>query len=151
MIKLSKPAQDAFYYMTWRNFFRNIKQIPAYFRHRRFLLKHGYPMSASWSVHYWFTSVMPEIIERLRDDGIGYPASLDFYSYGEGLSDKEIQDKAAEKWNSILTELIDLCRAMDENDKQYEKMNYKEVDEKVEKAKDEFFKLFSEWFFNLWD
>ena len=47
--------------------------------------------------------------------------------------------------------MIDLLDKMDESNPIYDNMNWKEEDEARENAKNEFFKLFSEYFYCLWD
>lgn len=65
-----------------------------------------------------------------------------------------------EQWNAVLDELIKHLTLMNEDNVIAELKNgmpdsfepdYKTVNEIQNKHKDEFFKLFSEWFYSLWD
>lgn len=47
--------------------------------------------------------------------------------------------------------MIDLLDKMDENNEIYDNMDWKTEYETQINAKNEFFKLFSEYFFSLWD
>ena len=47
--------------------------------------------------------------------------------------------------------MIDLLDKMDESNPIYNNMSWKDADKKKEDAKNEFFKLFSEQFYGLWD
>lgn len=47
--------------------------------------------------------------------------------------------------------VIDLLDKMDENNEIYDNMDWKTEYETQTNAKNEFFKLFSEYFFSLWD
>lgn len=65
-----------------------------------------------------------------------------------------------EQWNAVLDEMIKHLTLMNENNVMSKlkkgmpdsfEPDYKTVNEIQNKHKDEFFKLFSEWFYSLWD
>ena len=56
-----------------------------------------------------------------------------------------------ETYNKILDRMIDLLNKMDENNPIYDDMDWTIKIKSMNDAKDEFFKLFSEHFYNLWD
>lgn len=55
------------------------------------------------------------------------------------------------EWRRILTRMLMLLDAMDEENPLYEKWNYKEADAARENAKEEFFRILSRVWWNLWD
>lgn len=127
-----------FHGKNWR---RNIKDIPIFIQRIFFTLKHGYSPVANWETFQWFIDVMREILTNYRHFRSGTPDIID-----SGTKDENI-----EAYNKILDNMIDLLDLMDENNQLYNDMDWKEADKKKEDAKNEFFKLFSEQFYGLWD
>ncbi len=132
-----------------RQFHMNIKRIPEYVRETRFLKKNGYDITAQWATCAWFTEVMKEILTFHRYHRHGAPMlipSTDKIGYSEA------QNKLNEqKWNSELDKMLVLLDDMDEDNPKYEEMVDKESFNQMVKAKDEFFSLFSKYFYDLWD
>lgn len=58
-------------------------------------------------------------------------------------------DMTNEEWEHVLIKMINLLKMMDEEE--YEIDNYEEIMLKTDKAKNDFFIMFSEHFWNLWD
>ena len=54
-------------------------------------------------------------------------------------------------YNSILNNMLDLLEKMDENNYDYKELDFKEIYERQEEAKNKFFELFSKYFYALWD
>lgn len=134
--------------LSWRlfmfhgkNWWRNIKDIPIFIQRIFFTLKHGYSPVANWETFQWFIDVMREILTNYRHFRSGTPVIID-----SGNEDENI-----EAYNKILDNMIDLLDKMDESNPIYNNMNWKEAGEARENAKNEFFKLFSEYFYTLWD
>ncbi len=137
------------YYYRGRYFYKNIKAIPEYIRQKRFLRKHGYDITAQWATCVWFIEVMKEIIKFHRYQGHGAPILIPLT---DGISYSEEQQKLNEqKWNSKLDKMLVLLEDMDENNPKYETMDGKDSFDQMIKAKDEFFVLFSKYFYDLWD
>ena len=124
-----------------KSWWRNLKDIPIFIKRIFFVLKHGYSPVAQWEIYGWFMSVMKEILTNYRNNRWGTPVIID-----SGNEDENI-----EAYNKILDNMIDLLDKMDESNPIYDNMNWKEEDEARENAKNEFFKLFSEHFYCLWD
>lgn len=127
-----------------RPFWYNFKDIPILFKRFIFLMKHGYSPMAQWETFEWFICVMQEIMQNYRDNRCG-----DFM-----LPDVP-QDQWNNKTNEYYDNMIALLDKMGENywgfgndisDEERDKRN-----EESSKAKDEFFKLFAQEFYNLWD
>lgn len=53
--------------------------------------------------------------------------------------------------DAVISEIERREARMDEHNQLYDDMDWKETDKKKEDAKNEFFKLFSERFYGLWD
>ena len=109
-----------------RYWYKNIKYIPLYFRLMHDLIKHGYDEYATWETFSWFTTTMRSILERYRDGHCGVPILIDTYPHDSNEHDEESKN----------------LNGMD---------GWKKKDAEMDKAKDEFFKLFSEHFWRLWD
>ena len=124
-----------------KSWWRNLKDIPIFIKRIFFVLKHGYSPVAQWEIYGWFMSVMKELLINHRNNRWGTPVIVD-----SGNEDENI-----EAYNKILDNMIDLLDKMDESNPIYDNMNWKEEDEARENAKNEFFKLFSEHFYCLWD
>ena len=112
----------------------NLKDIPIYFKRLAFLLKHGYSPMAQWETYHWFICVMREIFTFYKNERVG---------------DMLIEDVPEDKWKDINDELYDnLLSLLDDMD---EEKYYPNDTIKMERAKEEFFKLFSKHFYDFWD
>ena len=125
-----------------KSWWRNLKDIPIFIKRIFFVLKHGYSPVAQWEIYEWFMSVMKEILTNYRYNRMGSPVVID-NSFDVVVNEEE--------YNAILDRMIVLLDLMDEHNKLYNDMDWKEADKKKEDAKNEFFKLFSEQFYGLWD
>jgi hypothetical protein len=116
--------------------------------------KRGYSNSDVWNMFDWFLEVMPPMLTKLRDEGCGVPNDL----YVEGAENER------EKWEAVLTEMIECLHNMDENKirkqlgtdngfgfKSLTREDYIKMHELMEKNKSRFFELFNKHFYDLWD
>lgn len=112
----------------------NLKDIPIYFKRLAFLLKHGYSPMAQWETYHWFICVMREIFTFYKNERVG---------------DILIEDVPEDKWKDMNDELYgNLLSLLDDMD---EEKYYPNDTIKMERAKEEFFKLFSKHFYDFWD
>ena len=125
-----------------KNWWRNLKDIPIFIKRIFFTLKHGYSPVAQFETFEWFMDVMKEILTNYRYNRMGSPVVID-NSFDVVVNEEE--------YNAILDRMIVLLDLMDEHNQLYNDMDWKEADKKKEDAKNEFFKLFSEQFYGLWD
>lgn len=127
-----------------RFWYHNLKDIPIFIKRIFFTLKHGYSPVARFETFEWFITVMREILINYRDNRMGTPVVIPDYKTDDLIS----EDKNIEAYNNIFNEMIELLDKMDEN-------NYLTYDsaslEAMNTAKDKFFKLFSKYFYTLWD
>lgn len=133
---------------------KKIKGIPYYFKQVHYLNKFGHDISATWEIFDWFTETMRHILTEYRKHHNGSPW-LDANDEGDAIHDK---------WDAIVDRMIELLDLMDEKNPIYDidfpddeagreewlKIT-KENNEKMYAAKDEFFELFSKYFYHLWD
>ena len=132
-----------------KNWWRNLKDIPIFIKRIFFTLKHGYSPVAQFETFEWFMDVMKEILTNYRYNRMGSPVVIDnFFDVKEENSNDVANE---EEYNAILDRMIVLLDLMDEHNQLYNDMDWKEADKKKEDAKNEFFKLFSEQFYGLWD
>lgn len=187
--------------------YKNIAQIPRYFRELHFLIKNGYSEEALWNVDCWFNDVMSKILVWYKDNRHGTPACEIIKGF---IPETEEDFKKQETyWNNILNQMIVLLREANEETSQFknpyqaewskayddftekygmfgeglatdeekvelepknlrrwhtpsELPEYKDIMDKYmkseielskyrEQCKDDFFKLFSKYYYNLWD
>ena len=132
-----------------KNWWRNLKDIPIFIKRIFFTIKHGYSPVAQFETFEWFMDVMKEILTNYRYNRMGSPVVIDnFFDVKEENSNDVVNE---EEYNAILDRMIVLLDLMDEHNQLYNDMDWKEADKKKEDAKNEFFKLFSEQFYGLWD
>ena len=132
-----------------KNWWRNLRDIPIFFQRIFFTLKHGYSPVAQFETFEWFIDVMKEVLINYRYNRMGSPVVIDnFFDVKEENPNDVVNEEA---YNAILDRMIVLLDLMDENNQLYNDMDWKDADKKKEDAKNEFFKLFSEQFYGLWD
>jgi hypothetical protein len=111
------------------------------------LIKHGYDEYATWETFNWFIDTMKPILQRYNSIRHGTPIIVPNYF--------ESPDAAANEnermWDGIVNRMIELLDLMDEDNPKYDDMDWKQEETEMQAAKDEFFKLFSEYFYCLWD
>lgn len=135
-----------------RYWYKNIKYIPLYFRLMHHLIKYGYDEYATWETFDWFTDTMRSVLIDYRKHHYGTPILCDNFPWKfETEEEKAIDKENSDKWNGIIDRMIELLNDMDEGNPKYESMDLFEVDKVMNQAKEEFFKLFSEHFYRLWD
>ena len=112
--------------------------------------KRGYADSDVWDMDHWFMRTVKLMLIHLRDCGIGVPNDL----Y------QDVDNKEREKWEAVLTEMIECLELMDEDnaekylgiaDDEWSVDNYNKKWALIEENKNRFFELFSKHFHSLWD
>lgn len=134
----NKLTFGLFMYKGWY-FYKNIRDIPILIKRVFFTLRHGYAPQAHWETYYWFMSCMKEILLWYRENRAGTPFIVDDY------------DENIDCYNKILDRMVELLDLMEEDNILYEELNYEEVDAARDNAKNEFFELFSKYFYTFWD
>ena len=123
-----------------RYWYMNLKYIPLYFKLMHHLIKYGYDEYATWETFSWFTDTMRSVLTNYRKNHYGCPA---------GMSEAE--------WDKTIDRMIELLDLMDSDNPKYDDTEYDGVSglqrkyAEMEVAKDEFFALFSKYFYNMWD
>lgn len=75
-------------------------------------IRYGYCERDVWSIDWWFLSVVPNMLEELRETAHGYPGDPGGLSHaltGTGAPE-EIDEAGMKKWEDILSEMIFLFR-----------------------------------------
>ena len=129
-----------------RYWYKNIKYIPLYFKLMHHLIKYGYDEYAEWETFNWFIDTMKVILPKYKTYP-GAPLVLEGCVWDESYD----VDENEEMWNSIVDRMIELLDLMDERNPKYEDMDWDQEEKEKNAAKDEFFGLFSKYFYNLWD
>lgn len=103
----------------------------------------GYDNMDTFEIFYKFIKKYKKVLTEFRNNHYGYPANL-----------------TEEEWDNILDSMLYHLYYMEEDNviKELEKdvpdnwsVSLKTINEVMEKHKNGFFKLFSEYFYNLWD
>lgn len=103
----------------------------------------GYDSMDTFEIFYKFIKKYKNVLAEFRNNHWGHPANL-----------------TEEEWNNILDSMLYHLYYMEEDNviKELEKdvpdnwsVSLKTINEVMEKHKNGFFKLFSEYFYNLWD
>lgn len=129
-------------------FWKNFRDIHIFFERIFFTLKHGYSPVAKWETFAWFIDVMKEILTNYRYNRCGDQILIDNYLNNDGTENRDENEEAN---NKLFDRMIELLNKMDERNEIYNDMDWKAKDRLINNAKNEFFKLFSEYFFSLWD
>ena len=151
----NKQIFDRCFIYRGRYWYRNIGRIPRYFKEMHHLIKYGYDKSAIWGTCDWFIDTMRSILFRYKSGRVSTPIIIKNYPYDIGTDqDRQIVEDNESKWNSIVERMIELLDDMDEENPIYEyEYGYDFIKkyEAIEQAKNEFFELFSKYFYELWD
>ena len=103
----------------------------------------GYCDKDLWSIDEWFLSIMPDMLEGFKKTRIGYPGELS-KAFDDKLDEDTLNKLGNEMWDKILDDMIRLMK---------EANTIGDLDryEYHTHCKDEALKLFSKWFYHLWD
>lgn len=129
--------------------YKNIQQIPLYFKLMNHLIKYGYDDLAKWDMGRWFTDVMKEILVHYRDNRTGYPVI--------SLDDDNAQEEYEKQYDIDLDKMVQLLDVITYDffeNKDWFDYEQEERDRLIkirEDAKTEFFMLFAKYFDTLWD
>lgn len=136
-----------------KHFYLNIKGIIPYFRSMHHLVKYGYDDYAEWETAAYFIHTMRSVLKRYAANRSSTPVLVKDYPMGIPTTDEEkrIVQENDLKWEAVISRMIELLDLMDEENDLYADLDYSESFSKMEAAKEEFFNLFSKYFYHLWD
>ena len=124
----------------------NIKYLPRAIKYHFQRAFRGWADCDTWDMDFWFIEVMKPMLQHFRDTHQGHPGNL-----------------TEEAYNVVLDRMIFLLTEMDENTCSQQntlwrcgnkdKVLQREIDicKYREACKNEFFRLFSKYFYDLWD
>ena len=151
MIFYNKKMFDRCFCYSGKYWYKNIKNIQLYFKLMHHLIKYGYDEYAIWETFDWFIDTMRSILPNYHKS-IGTPILVDhFPDVIQSDEDQKIEDDNRSKWDGIIDRMIELIDLMDENNIVYDGVDFREQHSKMSAAKDEFFELFSKYFYDLLD
>ena len=132
-----------------------------------FFCRTGLSPVSTYETFSYFTSAWRITLGGLLKWNYGYPgvcpslknvSSIYYIEYSPELCDTlraeglyMFDDEAGKEWQKILTRLLVLLDAMDEENPLYEDWDYKEADAARDNAKEEFFRILGRVWWNLWD
>lgn len=126
------------------SFWMKLKDIPIFFQRIWYTLRHGYPPQATWEMYEWHRRVMLEVLAQYRNQMHGWPEYIP-------TEDGNCRQVSFEEWGDIIDEMCAKLNDMDEDDGRYDEMSFHEESKAREQAKNDFFHLFSLYYYNLWD
>lgn len=126
-----------------------IKDLKIFIKRIFFTLRHGYSPVAKWETFKWFIDVMKEILHKYRYNRCGTQIVIDNYWDEDGNCCRDEENEKA--YDTILDEMLDCLDRMDESNYIYEDMDYMSAYNLQCQAKDNFFRLFSKYFYGFWD
>ena len=142
----NKKIAERCFSFKGKRWYKNIKNIPLYFKLINHLVTKGYDEYATWETFDWFIHTMKSILTDYKKSHCGYP-----------ITDLSLSDEENEKnWEDIIDTMLSLLDDMDEENEKYQYEGYDMKREECNhiaqvRAKDKFFELFSKYFYNLWD
>ena len=86
-------------YLNPKTYYRTVK----YFCQRGY---RGYADCDAWDADSYLENITLGVIKRLKENNMGYPASLCDYAPGQEEPEGHV-DSGAEKWQTILSEIIE--------------------------------------------
>lgn len=125
-----------FGYRDWR-WYKNIGDFWILIKRVFFTLKHGYAPQALWETDGWFIGVMREILTNYRDNRI---------FVGVFESETKTAEENEQKTNEMPDRMIKLLDKME-----FDTIKDDETEEESNAAKEEFFALFSRYFYYFWE
>lgn len=143
----NKKIFKRFFNWPMRYWYKNVVNIPGYFRAMHHLIKYGYDEYATWETFDWFIDTMKSVLTEYRNSHIGYPV------FTMESIDEETMDEFAKRYDEGIDHMVELLNLMDENNPKYEEyeFDFKRIEKEKNDAKVDFFELFSEYFYTLWD
>ncbi len=92
--------------------------------------KYGFCDKDVWAIDCWFLSVMPAMLEQLKETTHGYPISDEAEVHAISEIGTVPEDKGLEKWKEILSEMIfmlceadeDTCTRVNPYEKEYDNL-----------------------------
>jgi hypothetical protein len=91
---------DGIYYPVYRFIRWEVLQIPWKMKLAYQRVRKGYDMTATWSIDYWFTELVPKMIRELAENTHGVPSEF-------SPDDSSPHEDALEKWQTKLREIAD--------------------------------------------
>ena len=146
---IAVPKAGLFNYFVPFHLIRFFKDLKIYKGRMKSFKEKGYSDTAEFETFNWFIDVMKPILTYYRDHRTGTPYILEDENII--LNNDEQTERNEAFYNSVLSKMLDLLEKMDENNYNYKELDFKEIYEKQEEAKNEFFELFSKYFYALWD
>ena len=134
----------------WRHPIRWLKDFKIYKERIRHLKKYGYAPQAKWETFLWFIDVMREILTQYRYNRVGDPWCLNEKWDPE---DKVQEQRNVDFYDAELDKMIFLLDKMDERNYDSSKTLIVGAREETEmqRACNEFFKMFAKYFYGFWD
>lgn len=131
-------------------FYKNFKYIPKFIGEFVFFIKNGYTYDATYNHFDWFIEMESKILNDLIKNSNEYPSEFTKYNT------TECPDAGYEEWIKIIKKMVHCLDKMDENNDEYlnmpiNKESWKKQDDSMREAKEEFFNLFNEYFYSMWD
>ena len=145
---------NKYFVIPFHTFIRTIKEFPSkakWFYQRG---SRGWSDRSAWSIDTWLVDNLIPMLERLKNDKHGTPASM--YSGDEGYGvdstvTNEADRLAEQRWGNVLSEIIyglKCAKKLQDMDYDYEE---EELTKRLTKSSKRSFELIGKHLFSLWD
>ena len=134
-----------FFRFKGKKWYKNILQIPGYFKAINSLVKTGYDEYATWETYHWFITTVSDVLKDYKENKTGYPELV-----GDE-DDPDFAEKNEMFWDEQIDNMVELLTLMDDTNPYYEDMDPETGENMREISKEKFFELFSKYFYYLWD
>lgn len=124
---------DRFTSFIWYRPIHKIKNLLYEIKYGFQRMFRGYDDREVFSLDFGFIDKYTEILQQFKENTVGYPPDI-----------------SEQEWNRILDRMIFLLLEIQNMYDEVDVDNYDVSQEIIVKDKDEFFHLFSKYFFNLW-
>lgn len=141
----ANPKWGLFEVSFWKHPIIWLKDLHIYHERLRHLKKFGYSPQAKWETFFWFIDITRDLLNNYRYNRKGTGWYLEEYS---NMSYEEVEQKNNDFYNAELDKMIELLDKMDERINPVENA---EDYSKMFRACEEFFEMFSKYFYGFWD
>lgn len=126
------------HYPWWKKIIKFPRNFCCFIGELCSFLRNGFPYEAVYDHYWWFLKQTKAQFQRYLKNHLGYPGR-------DGARNNE-------EWENIVRHMIDLLDYIEESEYDHSTPFPSDYAEEMRvKAKDEFFSLYSKWFFDLWD
>jgi len=145
---------NKYFAIPFQRFIQAIKDFPSEVKWFYQRGSRGWSDRSAWSIDTWLVDNLIPMLERLKNNKHGTPASMFRKKDGvdkDGNSTDEAHRLAEQRWDNVLNEIIyglKCAKKIEDSDYDYED---KELTKRLTKSSQRSFELIGKHLFSLWD